>query len=436
MYLKRDVDAVFTEWKNSDKRKPLLLRGARQVGKTDSVRNLAKSFEFYIEVNFEADSKLAAIFEKDLKAERICRDLSAIFLTPITEGKTLLFLDEIQSCTRAIQALRFFYEQKPGLHVIAAGSLLEFALAKVPTFGVGRIRSVFMYPLSFNEFLSAWGKDMILDHKRKGSPANPLNAAIHQQLLDYQKMFMLTGGMPEVAASYIEKGDINECRRIIDDLIFSYVADFAKYEENFPADILKDIFDSVVDQAGGKFVYSKAGGSTHYMIKKGLDLLISAGIVIPVRHTSANGIPLGAEVDHKKQKMLLLDTGIFLRILGLDMAEYLTSTDFRVINRGSLAEMFTGLELLKYRSPYELRDLYYWHRESKSSNAEVDYVFSKNGRIIPVEVKAGTKGSMQSMNIFMREKGLSKGIRVSTENFSAYDNIEVYPIYAVENILL
>lgn len=435
MYLKRDIDITFTEWKNSEKRKPLLLRGARQVGKTDSVRNLAKSFDHYIEINFESDSKLAGIFEKDLKAERICRELAAIFLIPITEGKTLLFLDEIQACPRAIQALRFFYEQKPGLHVIAAGSLIEFALQKIPTFGVGRIRSVFIYPLSFNEFLSASGKDMILDFKRKGSPANPISAPVHDQLLEYQKMFMLTGGMPEVAASYIEKGDIIECRRVIDDLIYSYMADFAKYEDNFPADILKDIFDSVVDQTGGKFVYSKAGGSSHYLIKKGLDLLISAGVVIPVRHSSANGIPLGAQVNSKKQKMLILDTGIFLRILGLDMAEYFTSDDFQIINKGCLAEMFTGLELMKYRSPYEQRDLYYWHRESKSSNAEVDYVFSKNGRIIPVEVKAGTKGSMQSMNIFMREKGLSKGIRVSTENFSAYDNIEVYPLYAVENIV-
>ncbi|HQN74229.1 MAG TPA: AAA family ATPase, partial [bacterium] len=224
MYLKRDVDAVFTEWKNSEKRKPLLLRGARQVGKTDSVRNLAKSFDFYIEIDFEADPKIAAVFEKDFNAERICRELSAIYQIPITEGRTLLFLDEIQACIPAIQSLRYFYEKKQGLHVIAAGSLLEFALAKVPTFGVGRIRSVFMYPLSFNEFLAAWGKNMILDHKRKGSAVNPLNAAIHQQLLDYQKLFMLTGGMPEVAASYIEKGDINECRRIIDDLIFSYVA--------------------------------------------------------------------------------------------------------------------------------------------------------------------------------------------------------------------
>ncbi|HQO23884.1 MAG TPA: AAA family ATPase, partial [Spirochaetota bacterium] len=238
MYLKRDIDITFTEWKNSEKRKPLLLRGARQVGKTDSVRNLAKSFDNYIEINFESDSKLAAVFDKDLKADRICRELAAIFLIPIIEGKTLLFFDEIQSCTRAIQALRYFYEQKPGLHVIAAGSLIEFALQKIPTFGVGRIRSVFMYPLSFNEFLSAWGKDMILDFKRNGSPANPISAPVHDQLLEYQKMFMLTGGMPEVAAAYIENGDIIECRRVIDDLIYSYVADFAKYEDNFPADIL------------------------------------------------------------------------------------------------------------------------------------------------------------------------------------------------------
>ena len=436
MYLQRTIDNTLLEWKNSEKRKPLLLRGARQVGKTDSVRNLGSKFEYFIELNFEIDDRAAPVFGESLDPEELIEKIAAVYDIPVIVGKTLLFLDEIQACIPAVQSLRFFYEKKRGLHVIAAGSLLEFALQEIPSFGVGRIRSVFMHPMSFNEFLSALGREKILEMKRDASLDSPLSGVIHKELISLLKKFLLLGGMPEVIAGYISNKDITECRRVMDDLIISFRADFAKYKDRFPARILTEVFNSVVKQAGNKFVYSKVSDDKHDKIKEGLDLLILAGLVIPVTHTSANGLPLGAELNHKKRKMLLLDTGLFMRLLNLDLAEFIASDDMEVINRGSLAEMFFGLELLKSLSPYELRDLYYWHRESKSSNAEIDYVFSKNGRIIPVEVKAGTKGSMQSMQIFLREKGIAKGIRVSTENFSSYDNIDVYPLYAVENILL
>jgi len=436
MYLHRTIDITLLEWKNSEKRKPLLLRGARQVGKTDSVRNLSKSFEYFIELNFEEDDRAGRIFTESINADEICEKITAVYDIPVTEGKTLLFLDEIQSCVRAIQSLRYFYEKKQGLHVIAAGSLLEFALQEIPSFGVGRIRSVFMHPMSFNEFVKALGRDNILEMKKAAAPENPLSGAIHSELLSLMKKFLLIGGMPEVVANYITHKDISECRRVMDDLILSYRSDFAKYKDKFPLRILTEVFNSVVNQAGSKFVYSKASDARHDKIKEALDLLILAGLVIPVTHTSANGLPLGAELNHKKRKMLLFDTGLFMRLLNLELSEFIASEDMQIINRGSLAEMSFGLEFLKSLPPYELRDLYYWHRESASSNAEVDYIISKNGKIIPIEVKAGTKGSMQSLNIFMTEKGLSKGVRVSTENFSEYDNIEVYPLYAVENILL
>jgi len=159
-------------------------------------------------------------------------------------------------------------------------------------------------------------------------------------------------------------------------------------------------------------------------------------MVLPVKHTDANGIPLGAEVNLKKQKMLLHDTGVFQRILKLDVGEILFSQDFNVVNKGNIAEQFTGIEILKYSSTYERPDLFYWQREARNSNAEVDYLITRKEKIIPLEVKAGTKGTMQSIFLFLKEKNLQHGIRVSLENFSRYSNIEVYPLYALENLFL
>ncbi len=435
MYIERDVDKILVNWKQSSKWKPLLLRGARQVGKTNSVRQLGKQFLYFLEVNFESDKQVHSVFEGDLSAEKIAEYLSVIYNIPVIKGETLLFFDEIQACLPAIQSLRFFYEQMPGLHVVAAGSLMEFALEEIPSFGVGRIRSVFMYPLSFNEFLNAFGEKKILNMKRKASPSNLLPDVIHQKLLDYLRRFLILGGMPEVVSRYVETGNILESRQIMDDLITTFYDDFAKYKKKVPSGRLKEVFNAVVMQAGKKFVYSKAQTvANQKQVKEALNLLIMAGIVIPVTHSAANGLPLGAEANPKRQKMLLLDTGLYLRILGLNIGNLILAKEFNSINKGGVAEMFTGLELLKYRSPFLRSELYYWHREAKNSNAEVDYIIAENAGIIPIEVKSGTKGSMQSLFLFLKEKNLNKGLRISTENFSAYGNIEVYPLYAVENI--
>ena len=284
MYLHRTVDNTLLEWKNSEKRKPLLLRGARQVGKTDSVRNLAKQFDYFIELNFEEDDRAGSIFAESLNADELCEKIATVYDIPVIEGKTLLFLDEAQSCIRAIQSLRFFYERKQGLHVIAAGSLLEFALQEIPSFGVGRIRSVFMHPMSFNEFLTALGRENIFEMKKTAGPEKPLSGVIHKELLSLMKKFLLLGGMPEVIAKYISDKDITECRRIMDDLILSYRSDFAKYKDKFSSRLLTEVFNSVVKQAGSKFVYSKASDAKHDKIKEGLELLILAqGICIEQR---------------------------------------------------------------------------------------------------------------------------------------------------------
>lgn len=436
MYIKRQIDSELTKWVKLQKRKPLLIRGARQIGKTESVRHLASQFENFVEVNFEENKNIHSIFEGNLSPTEICENLSVNFQVSIQEEKTLLFFDEIQACIPAIQSLRYFYEKIPELHVIAAGSLLEFALAETPSFGVGRIRSIFMYPLSFDEFLLANSQAGLLKMKQKASPNSPLNKALHEKLLKYFKKFIIFGGMPEITANYIETKDLNSSLQILDDLIFSFYDDFTKYKKRVPVSRIRAVFNSVVMQVGGKFVYSKVSNNENYrQIKEALELLIQAGLVIPVVHTSANGLPLGAEVNPKKQKMLLFDTGIFLRILGLNVGELLISNDFKVINNGNVAEMFAGLEILKYQSCYISTKLHYWHREARNSNAEVDYLFSKNNEIYPLEIKAGTRGSMQSMKLFLKSKNRKIGIRISSENFSEYENIQVCPLYAIDNII-
>lgn len=435
MYLPRSIDLDLENWKKEKRHKPLLIRGARQVGKTATIQEFGKKFSHYIELNFVEKPGLKRLFEGDLSPELICDNIETILNVRIIPGETLLFLDEIQECEAAITSLRFFYEQMPELHVIAAGSLLEFALSEIPTFGVGRIRSMFMYPMSFAEFLIARGEKKLLDKIQNATPLQPLHDVIHSKSITLIQKFLSLGGMPEVVASYLEEGNFNKCQALLDDLIISIQTDFAKYRKKTPVSRLNEVFQSVVHQAGQKFVYSKACVQANInQVKEALQLLITAGLVIPVTHSSSNGIPLGAESNPQKQKYLLFDSGIFQRIMGLELENFLLSKQFDAINKGNLAEQFVGLELIKSGGCFQIPSLYYWHRESKNSNAEVDYVIQLQNTVVPIEVKSGTKGSMQSLFLFLKEKKIRKGIRISNENFSSYDNIDVYPLYAVGNL--
>jgi len=434
-YLKRTIDRDLEAWQQDPSRKPLLLRGARQVGKSTVVRELAKKFDHFLEINFEIQKEVHHIFSSDLEPRRLCENLAILYDTPIIPGKTLLFFDEIQACLPAISSMRFFYEKMPELHLIAAGSLLEFALGELPSFGVGRIRSLFVYPFSFNEFLDAVGESRLLKAKSNATHEKPLIGPIHAKLIQYLKKFLILGGMPEVVAAYVAGKDLLSARQVLDDLIISLRSDFVKYRRRVSAIRVAEVFESVVRQTGGKYMYSKAGQDlTNRQVKEALELLIMAGLVIPVTHTAANGLPLGATIDPKKRKMILLDTGIFLRLLGLDLSEMLTREDFNAINKGAVAEMHAGLELMKYSSPFRPVDLYYWQREQKNSQAEVDYIIQKQLEILPIEVKSGEKGTMQSLFLFLTEKNIRSGIRLSLENYAVYDRVSVFPLYAVAEI--
>jgi predicted AAA+ superfamily ATPase len=321
--------------------------------------------------------------------------------------------------------------------VIAAGSLLEFALKEVPSFGVGRIRSLFMYPLSFDEYLRAMGYASLADIIKQSSPEQPVSEVLHHQCLNQLVKYIVVGGMPEVTATCLRGGSLLECQQILDDLILAFNDDFAKYKERMPSSRLREIFISIMEQTGYKFVYSRASQTAkHEQIKDAIELLCMAGLVYPVMHTSANGVPLAAEVNHKIIKYIAFDTGIMQRFLQLDIANILLGDNLVQINKGSIAELFTGLEIVKSMPCNHPSQLYYWQRERRGSQAEIDYILQQNENIIPIEVKAGTKGAMQSLRLFMEEKNCIKGIRTSLENFGHVGNIDIYPMYAIANLVV
>ncbi len=453
MYLERTVDKLLLEWKHGASLKPLLLRGARQVGKSSAVEHLGESFDYFIEVNFEKRPEIKEVFEKIHDVHELANSLSLLYNTPVKAGETLLFLDEIQSSPDAIRSLWAFKEDFPDLHVIAAGSLLEFVLKDLSSFGVGRIRSLFVYPFSFDEFLMAEGKKSWVKAKKEASGKKPLLAALHNDLVQHFRTFLMVGGMPASVSAWVTSHDYRLCQTELDDIQLTYYDDFAKYAKKVDPTLLRNTLQSVVLQIGGKFMYSKVEGSYRAEeVKKALGLLCDAGIIKRVSHTAANGLPLGAEVNEKYRKYIYLDSALLLRILDMDLGSIRQQTELIVagtaedlVNKGGLAEMVLGWEMIKYNNPRSQHDLYYWENMAEGTCSEVDYIMARDLKVVPIECKAGISGKMKSLHLFMRQKHLTDAIRCSLENFATIetldkqdDNIErriqIIPLYAVSNL--
>ena len=434
-YFKRHIDKYLEEWKSGLNRKPLLVRGARQVGKSSTIRHLGKEFKYFVEINFERQKDIKTLFGYNLNVKNICAQLSAIYNTPIIPGETLLFFDEIQESQRAISSLRYFYEDYPELHVIAAGSLLEFTLKELLSFGVGRIRSMYMYPFSFDEFLEAQGLELQVSFKKNDADCeHPLPVPLHEDMVSQLRSYYLVGGMPEAVRIWVQTCNYKECGIVHNDILDTYQDDFKKYKTRISPLLLSQTLKSVVLQAGGKFVYAQVSNTADgTSVKEALSLLALAGLVTPVVHTAANGLPLGAEVNEKFRKFLFLDIGLMQSLLGILAKDVLIANDMDFVNKGGLSEMFAGLELIKYDNYLSKPELYYWQRIERGAQAEVDYVISRKGKIYPVEVKANNSGSMQSMYKFLELKGSEYGIRTSLEPFSSYEKIKVVPLYALSN---
>ncbi|MDD7721927.1 MAG: AAA family ATPase [bacterium] len=441
MYYKRLIDNVLLDWSSRNIHKPILLRGARQVGKSTAVKHLGEQFESYVEINLEREPKYKRAFQPDLNVNRIISEISVLAQKKIEPGRTLLFIDEIQTCPEAIMSLRFFKEDMPSLHVIAAGSLLEFALHELPTFGVGRIHSVFMYPMTFDEFLLANGENLLLEARNAASPSTPLSEVLHEKLVSLLRSYMLVGGMPECVAQWVATHDYLACQEIQDDILVSYEDDFPKYRKRVDTTLLRHTLRSAAVQATRKFVYSQVGDYKAADVKRAIEMLILAGILIPITHTNANGLPLGSEADTSYRKILPLDCALTLRLLNMTMSDssemttqILTASAADLVNKGAMAELLAGLELLHYQTPHLRHEMFYWTRQSKSSLAEIDYLTVQNMHILPIEVKAGTQGGMKSLWIFMREKHLTEAVRCSLENFGSFEYIDKEDADAVRHV--
>lgn len=438
-YYKRNIDYQLEAWRNAPDHKPLLVRGARQVGKSTAVRQLGKTFKYFVEVNLEKRLDLHQFFTDNIDVKRTCQLLSVTLDIPITPGATLLFIDEIQDCPNAIRSLRYFREDYPELHVIAAGSLLEFALEQLPSFAVGRIRSLYLFPFSFDDFLAAQGLDKLIAFKQQAiKDGIPLPEPIHNKLTNLLRTFYLVGGMPEAVSTWIAKQDFLACSRVHNDILDTYQQDFAKYKKRVSPGLLRQVLRSVALQAGQKFVFTQATRDVPAAnVRLCLHLLTLAGLITPVKHTAANGLPLGAEVNDKYVKYLFLDLGLMQTMLSLPVSNILQASDVDFVNKGAASEMFAGLELLKAHDCFRKPEMFYWLNTDKGATGEIDYLAAIHGHIIPIEVKAGTQGKMQSLYHFMQRHSSAFGIRTSLENVSSYVHndchVRVVPIYALSS---
>lgn len=433
--MKRFIDKELSDWKDVKLRRPLLLRGARQVGKTYAVRQLGKQFASFIEINLESQPDARIIFEKDLDAQRIVRDLSLFTRKQIIPGQTLLFIDEIQATPSAITALRYFYENIPELHVIAAGSLLDFAVENVGI-PVGRVESLYVYPMSFLEFLLSTENDLLVQEILSHQVEEPISEPVHNKILSILGEYLAIGGMPGVVECWKETKDPSRCFALHHSLIDTYRQDFAKYAKKFQIKYVDAIFTNIPQQLGKKFKYSSIDGDYRKReLVPALDLLITAGIAHKVIHSSGNGIPLGANIDPECYKIIFLDIALSQAILGLDLESWFLNPMQQFVNKGELVEAFVGQEILAYANAHAKKQLFYWQRNAPSSNAEVDYLIQKGEKIIPIEVKSGSGKTLRSLHSFLESHPQTPlGIRFSTQNYSRHENIESFPLYAVAAI--
>lgn len=430
--MQRIINKRLNAWKESIRRRPLILRGARQVGKTYSVIAFGQAeFDEFVTFDFELDRSLHRIFEGDLRPEKLLMELEAHCRQRIIPGKTLVFFDEIQACPRALMSLRYFYEQKPQLHLIAAGSLLEFAMAD-QSFPVGRVEFEWMRPMCFAEFLRAIGEELLIEHLPTKDTTIAVAASIHEKLLEQLRIYFLVGGMPEAVQVFRETRSIAEVTPIHKLLCNSYIEDFAKYGPRVDRECVEHIFRSIPQWVGRQTKYRPLYPEKSIpKIKECLRLLEKSLIIHKVRSCNANGLPLGAEASDKLFKCVFLDIGLMQHLCGILPAEVLSTRDLLDNYRGALAEQFIGQELLAGASS-ENEKLYYWSRQAQGSSAEVDYIIVRDGKIIPIEVKSGPAGKLKSLHLFMRKHpDCSTGLILSSREIDTQSqaNMQFLPLY-------
>jgi hypothetical protein len=411
--MKRLIETQLNHWLQKPRRKPLVIRGARQVGKSTLVRNFAQSQKLILaEINLERHEKLNGIFKTgDLNV--IIPELELLARTSLRQANTLLFLDEIQSAPEAIAALRYFYEEMPQLTVIAAGSLLEFILDQHNfSMPVGRVEYLHLGPMSFREFLMAGQEEMLLACLEEFQLSRSLPQTAHQQLLRKQREYLFIGGMPESILAYCESRSMLGAREIHRSIIQTYQDDFAKYSRSPALGRVHKVFNTIPAIAGEKVKYANISREDRSGdIKQAIELLIRARVLLPAYHSHCSGIPIKSGMMEKHYKLFFLDVGLLNYLHGLDWQQITALDERALLNEGILAEQFIAQHLAYRHEGLEPPELFYWIREGKSANAEVDFVTSTGKTVVPIEVKAGKSGSIKSLQQFVMEKKASLACR-------------------------
>ena len=404
-------------WLTKPVRKPLVLRGARQVGKTWLVRQFAKTANLtLIEINFEKRPDRADLFNSN-DPQQILLELSSALNHPIDPKKCLLFLDEIQAAPLILSKLRWFAEECAELPVIAAGSLLEFLLHE-HTFSmpVGRITYMHLEPLSFEEFLLARDKKILHDYLQKFDFSNVIPQSLHDDLLSLFREYIVVGGLPAAVSSWIATKSFHEVSEIQHDVLATYSDDFSKYRGRIAIDRLYETLNAVPKLLGEKFVFSRVNPDAQASsVKQSFELLCRARVCHRVAACFANGVPLAAEIKEKYFKAIFLDVGLCSASLKLNFTNIQSSDDLMLINQGGIAEQVVG-QLLRTIEPFYMEpSLFYWLRDEAGYNSEIDYLMQHGNKVIPLEVKAGSTGSLKSLHVFMELKNSKLAVRVNAD---------------------
>jgi predicted AAA+ superfamily ATPase len=431
--MNRKITEHLRNWKNQSKRKPLILMGARQVGKTFALKKFGQlEYENTLYMNFEDNSRLCKLFEASLSPDVILRALSIEMDAEITAGKSLIIFDEVQECPNALNSLKYFCEKTPEQHIIAAGSLLGVKLAHTKGFPVGKVQFLTLYPLSFLEFLEAIQEDKLKKFVDELDSVTPLPPNLHEKLLGHFREYLFVGGMPEAVVEYIDSRNLSKVREIQEAILNAYSLDFAKHAPKEQIMKINQVWGSIPNQLARenkKFIYSalREGGRAKEF-ESALQWLLEAGLIYKTSHISAPKIPLSSYADFNVFKIYLVDVGLLGAMSHLSAKTILYENELFQEFRGAIAENYVAQELIHSRYL-----LFYWTSEGK---AELDFILEQDDLIYPLEVKSGNSTKKKSLRVYDDTYRPQLLIRASPMNLRQDDSILNCPLYLMEKLRL
>ncbi|MDX2250528.1 MAG: ATP-binding protein [Bacteroidia bacterium] len=433
--MKRTLYGQLLAWKKSDRRKPLLLQGARQVGKTWLINAFGRNeYKEYVYLNFEQTPDLKTLFTGNLSPSAIIHNIGLYLGRKIETRDTLICFDEIQVLPEAITSLKYFYEQAPDVHLIAAGSLLGVQVGKTSSFPVGKVNFMTLHPMSFEEYMDAMGEKLLVEQIYRLNQPTPLAEVLHEKLLSHLKMYLYVGGMPEVVQDYQQNRDIAAVRTIQNEILEAYSRDFSKYTDGVQVMKTAELWHSIPFQLARenkKFKYGDVRkNSRASTFEQTIEWLKNAGLIYPAYHLRAPKIPLAGYVDYEKFKIYLLDTGLLGAMLRLTSDLILKPIELFAEYNGAFTENFVAAELVKSNSD----SLFYW---TSGSDAEVDFVVQLGNEIVPVEVKSGLSRNLKSLRSYSEKYAPKHILRISPRPFSRdkeFVNLPLYSVFAMKQI--